>query len=472
MNGTNSWNVGRRAAMLISNFAKIFVVATICIISTPALSATSIVVSACEYPAYVREKGSAVPGKGIFYTEVAYSGSGSYDTGYYYCFEAFADTAQGACDALMAQLNSQPSSAVLHYIVNSASAVSSINDWQWGTCKMSGTFYINFAGSTTSIPQSWNPALYKMSEPISHSFIITLSGGSEVEPSNGSTLNTLPFIATVKDQSTGQPPTAAVTVHVSLKVDPKSGGHDHGDSDRPRGGIAGVQTCASDAECWSGKTDGNGQVVFNFNPTEASGTHTITATCQNDGCTNTATKSVDVKLDGLEIVMDSSFYTFIGGEVGKPHHDNHYLMPDAATVLRNMAISYRIEDKFWQLKNARRGKPGQYTYTPPSVLYVNDASLIWGGKFDIHGKWKGDHKGHRRGIVADIRANQININNGAIPLQSFTNFQKMAKAYNANAQVHCSDDGQDRQPPACIGTDGSQDEGRHFHVILIGGVDK
>lgn len=322
------------------------------------------------------------------------------------------------------------------------------------------------------------PTTASCSRVAKNSLTLTLSGGTEVEPSNGSDKKFLPIIATVIDQSTNQPPTNPVKVHVSLKVeDLKSGGHDHGDSTRPRGGIAEVKTCASDGECWpgpqstngKGMTDGNGQVVFNFNAPEASGKYTITAIC--DGCSSSsAPKTVEVKVDGLETIPNSTFYKFIGDT--DKHTKNHYLMPEAATVLRNIAISYLIEDKFWQLKKARRGRTGQYTYTPPSVLNVNDASLIWGGKFDIHGKWNGDHQAHKRGIVVDIRANQININNGAIPLQSFTNFQKLAKSYDAKAQVHCSDDEQDRHPPDCIGDDGTQDDLRHFHVILIGGVDK
>ncbi len=37
-------------------------------------------------------------------------------------------------------------------------------------------------------------------------------------------------------------------------------------------------------------------------------------------------------------------------------------------------------------------------------LYVNDASLPFGGKFDVNGRWvERDHKTHRRGIDIDTR---------------------------------------------------------------------
>ena len=181
---------------------------------------------------------------------------------------------------------------------------------------------------------------------------ITLSGGTEVEPSKGSDIKTLPIIATVIDQSTKKPPTNQVKVHVSLTVDPKTGGHDHGDSTRPRGGIAEVETCATDSECWpgpqstgsKGMTDGNGQVVFNFNAPEASGTHTISATC--DGCSNTATKPVDVKVSDLWPIPGSVYYALTEDGSSKVigsttnHTSNHYLTTAASMKLWRLAADF------------------------------------------------------------------------------------------------------------------------------------
>lgn len=231
---------------------------------------------------------------------------------------------------------------------------------------------------------------------------ITLSGGGEVEPSNGSTINTLPFIATVIDQNTGQPTTNPVNVHISLKVDPTSGGHDHGDNTRLRGGIAGVKTCTSDAECWSNQTV-NGAVVFNFNPTDTSGTHTITATC--DGCTNTATANVDVKVEGLWPISGSVYYALTEDGSSKvigsttEHSSNHYVIGEAQQQLWRLAQAFYE----YQLQNG---------VASPTLLHLNDASLKWGGLFDKDGDWDTPHKEHRRGSVIDIRANS---SPGAIP---------------------------------------------------------
>jgi hypothetical protein len=307
---------------------------------------------------------------------------------------------------------------------------------------------------TATPAYKFNPATRMCERPAQQNLTITLSGGTEVEPSNGSDKKFLPIIATVKDQN-GQAPNSAVTVRVSLTVDPTSGGHAHGDGTRPRGGIADVKTCPSDDICWSSPqpTDGNGQVVFNFNPTETSGTHTITATC--DGCSNTATKSVNVKVNeskdpGWDHLTASTDYALVGGETGKKHHDNHYLTATAREHLLATVEEYNT------------------IYPDGPVLYLNDASLEWGGKFDIQGKWDKDtaHKNHRRGVVIDVRANQ---DPTAIPQARFTNFETFARHSGAYADLHCAFSGP-YVCPACLLDTGPN---RHYHVRLLGkGIDK
>jgi hypothetical protein len=300
---------------------------------------------------------------------------------------------------------------------------------------------------------------YTLSEPKDQTKLPDVEPGSTAE-----------ITVRVTSVQTSQPKQGAV-VRFYIDADITSGGHDHGEENgrRPRGTIS-SDNCVAESggtpdtyDCTTGPL---GYAGFTFNAPDVSGTQTITATCISAACSGSITSNIDVKVGGLEPIPDSPFYVFIGDT--KEHKNNHFLTPAAATVLKDMAASYYIEDKFWQLKQARRGKNGQYTYTA-SKFQVNDASLKWGGKFDIHGGWIGDHKGHKRGIVVDIRANQININNGAIPLESFDNFQKMAKSYSAKAQIHCSN--KTRLPPTCI-VNGSEDINRHFHVILIGGIDK
>lgn len=253
------------------------------------------------------------------------------------------------------------------------------------------------------------------------SFTITLLAGLEIEPSNDSTTYTLPIIATVKDQS-GQAPNPGVTVHVSLKVDSKSGGHDHGDSTRPRGGIAELDTCPSDDVCWpspqsidgKGMTDGNGQVVFNFNPPDASGIHTISATC--DKCTNTATANINVMVDGLWPISASTYYALTEDGSSKvigsttEHSSNHYISSEAQQKLWTLAMDFYN----YQLLNGA---------SKPTLLHLNDASLKWGGLFDKDGDWVPEHKEHRRGSVIDVRANSTA---GAIPPELFKKYIEMA----------------------------------------------
>jgi hypothetical protein len=265
---------------------------------------------------------------------------------------------------------------------------------------------------------------------------ITLTGGNEVEPSTPSTIKNLPIIATVINQSTGQPPTTPVTVKVSIKVeDPKSGGHDHGDSTRPRGGIADVEKCLSDDVCkeWTLPAN-NGVVKFNFKAPEASGKYTITATC--DGCTNTATKPVAVRVDGLEPIPNIPlFYALtesngdvIGAKTGW-HTDNHNLTHAAAQKLMVIAVNYRFNPKFYlrdSVTNAISFPPG---------LHLNDASLPWGGVYDICARpgacaetgvvsWQKPHAEHRRGTVIDVRANG---ENGSIHAANKETFKKYLK---------------------------------------------
>jgi hypothetical protein len=276
-------------------------------------------------------------------------------------------------------------------------------------------------------PNTINPATGQCEPP--EKLIITLSGGIEVEPSKGSATNTLPFIATVIDQNTNQPPNRAITVDISLKVAPTSGGHDHGDNTRPRGGVANVGTCSSDATCWSETSlANNGVVVFNFNAPEASGTHTIAATCE--GCSNTATKKVDVKINGLNPIPDLPFYALIeanGDVIGARtgwHTDNHNLTHAAAAVLAKIAVNYRFSPKFY-LRD-----PATNSVILPPILHLNDASLPWGGVYDICARpdacaetgivvWHKPHAEHRRGTVIDVRANDAD---GAIPKRNRAKF--------------------------------------------------
>jgi hypothetical protein len=258
---------------------------------------------------------------------------------------------------------------------------------------------------------------------------------------------TYSFKATVTKQGGGAP-SKSVPVSVKVEVDPTSGGHDHGETyaKRDKGTVS--------------PATGTNSFSITFGSTEVSGTHTITATC--DLCSNSPkTATVNVKVEGLSPIPGSVYYALTEsdgkggvrniGDNGN-HSGNHYLTSAASMKLWKLAADYYN----FQI---RKG------VAKPTLLHLNDASLKWGGKFDITGKWTGEHYEHDRGVVIDIRANTINEGAGSVPGSSipesmFVDFQDMAANNEANAELHCS---ADRDPAIdnCVG-----DLNRHYHVIL------
>lgn len=278
----------------------------------------------------------------------------------------------------------------------------------------------------------------------------------KIEPSGSASV-----IATVTDaQGNG---VSGASVRIKVDVDANSGGHDHGESMAPRdkGSMSGDAACDppdQSSHCAIANTGTEGNASFTFKATPVSGKHTFTATCLNAACSSSAAAEIKVMVDGLEpIPSDPTLYVFIGGDADKQHHDNHYLTNEALSQLYVLAINYH------------------FRYPNEPLLHLNDASLVWGGKFDIKGNWVGNHKAHKRGTVIDIRANKINektnINPGSsIPESLFADFEKLAvkaktvqsgRSISAQAQLHCS---QGFDPATnCIG-----DSNRHYHVILLG----
>jgi len=162
------------------------------------------------------------------------------------------------------------------------------------------------------------------------------------------------------------------------------------------------------------------------------------------------TATVTVKVDNLWPILGSVYYaltedgsTKVIGSTNE-HSSNHYLTSAASLKL------WRVASDFYefQLRNGVK---------PPTLLHLNDASLKWGGKFDVAGKWTGYHYEHDRGNVIDVRANTTA---GYIPEASFVDFEKMATKRKANAELHCSP-ARDPSIDNCVG-----DENRHYHLIL------
>jgi hypothetical protein len=182
-------------------------------------------------------------------------------------------------------------------------------------------------------------------------------------------------------------------------------------------------------------------------------------------------------MEGLEPIPDSEFYTFVGATDN--HSNNHYLKPEAANYLLAIAIYYQTLPQFKKL-DWQTGAPTAQTPTP---MAVNDASLMWGGKFDISGSWKGSHKEHKQGASVDIRARQeTGLNGNAIPPAVFDDFNWLLDqvvpqgAADEKFILECNQtekdaDGNPVRIPEnhCISTlDFSQDTNRHYHVRLLG----
>ena len=101
-----------------------------------------------------------------------------------------------------------------------------------------------------------------------------------------------------------------------------------------------------------------------------------------DGRRGSVTYRMRVIVQGLRQLGTSPDYVLIGSTV--PHPSGHWVTASVATSLQAIAKEYR-------------GATGDR-------LYFNDASLEWGGLFDIHGNWKPPHHEHRSGRQIDIAA--------------------------------------------------------------------
>lgn len=67
---------------------------------------------------------------------------------------------------------------------------------------------------------------------------------------------------------------------------------------------------------------------------------------------------------------------------GRYHHNQYYLTEQSRQNLRAMISDFAAEG--W------------------GTVALNDASLYWGGRYDITSNWKAPHAGHREGREIDI----------------------------------------------------------------------
>jgi hypothetical protein len=263
--------------------------------------------------------------------------------------------------------------------------------------------------------------------------------------------STLPLEAVVKDQAGVVQANKMVSLTVSVQtgtsgVPNGNGGHIHTDNRTP-----GILSCSTDGPGTQNScalaSDSSGSVPFLFIASPVSGSHTIRATC--DGCGNTATAVVNVKVDNLiEIPTSPQLYALqdssgkIIGAIPGMHTGNHYLTATAIDELKSLAILYTTR------------------INPNAVLYLNDASLVWGGLFDVDSSkpWSSPHTLHDRGLSLDIRAANSGPNNeGTVPVSLFIKFMNEAKKLGFRIGLHCKNSSDTHY---CLG----QPNNRHFHI--------
>lgn len=197
---------------------------------------------------------------------------------------------------------------------------------------------------------------------------ITLEGAAETKPRSTSGWRELMLTARVMQGAT---PVAGKAVTFKLTAKAAPDGHEHGDlASKPAGSVA------------NGATNGAGEYKAPYLPSEFAGVYTIEASC--DGCGGTAKLDVTVRVPDLVEVKPSTAqppsYTLVGETAAHPR--SHYFSEPGRKALQALVVV--MKDLGWT-------NPG-----------LNDSSLVWGGRFDIAGRWGGSHAGHREGDELDI----------------------------------------------------------------------
>jgi hypothetical protein len=171
---------------------------------------------------------------------------------------------------------------------------------------------------------------------------------------------------------------ANTAVHLSLSAGPASGGHVSHSGTRPLGSLA--------------ATDGttNAQGIFETTYTAPIFGQSVYVSGTLDGTAISRYLELLVQVGGLDELGASADY-FLKGE--KPTHpSNHFGTATALTNLPLIASDYLSQ------------------YPGADILWYNDMSLIWGGKFDFDGNdWCSgcSHDEHRVGINCDVGSSNV-----------------------------------------------------------------
>lgn len=219
-------------------------------------------------------------------------------------------------------------------------------------------------------------------------------------------------------------PAPAVLLRPSSTVEARSGGHDHHDEARGKGGFQSPNGFLSDP---------HGYVDFFFVAPEVSGDHSLKVECAQVEC-RPATGKIWVGITDLVSLYDTHLYTLVGKTGSHPR--NHHLTWQATGQAVWLAELYKAR------------------FPSDPTLHYNDASLERGGLFDIDANWSrkpNGHERHRYGNIMDVQANPAVHPTTAIPAKNFTVFEELACEVDGKARLHS--EGKDNQ---------------HYHVEFTG----
>jgi len=268
-----------------------------------------------------------------------------------------------------------------------------------------------------SSPWAYNAAICRAKPGPS----IVLSGPAETKPRGTSGWRELMLTATVTQDNA---PVSGKAIIFKLVPKAAPDGHAHGDlTSKPAGSVA------------NGATNEAGEYKVPYLPSEFAGVYTAEASC--DGCDGTAKLDVTVRVPDLVEVAASTArppsYTLVGETA--THPKSHYFSVAGRDALQ--ALIKLMQSLDWT-------NPG-----------VNDSSLVWGGRFDIAGRWSGSHAGHREGDEVDI----------SFYRPAGVSFDVRTKTYRKLAAGK-----QFESPQALWHQNDNPDTGTsaHFHIYLLG----
>ncbi len=108
-----------------------------------------------------------------------------------------------------------------------------------------------------------------------------------------------------------------------------------------------------------------------------------------------------IQTDYLDVVQSTSLVKMSDGVGYKlvgdtpEHPDNHYVTPAFQKALQDIGAEWK------------RSCPNS------ALLNYNDASLVWGGLFDVNDNWNSPHLGHNKGLANDISKKYVRKGNRA-----------------------------------------------------------